>query len=406
MIVFCWPKIQLLFGSNNFALRRDERVVGLIFYRSMAFDLQFTCQTQVTGTQTKQMADGVLSMHNAPGSYLLQMYDAGLISDHKFSLCFRKVQDPNTSGSHAGAMTLGGADTRLHSSDMVLSLMDTKTAGYRVRMRKIHLRMNDGGDSANNSGEIRSLDLEEEDLNEHPILLDSAYRDTFLTASISTTLFSEWKKMTGASYSSYAKVMSEEERDALPTILFQLVGDEDYNDAVVASRNASIASGVIGLAGELDPAHPLDVIVAMPASHYIELEPGEESRYMGTISTSTKSEQGSVLGSNFMRGHDTLFNIDDQRLGWAESLCDYTDILEDYYNGVYGDAPSVSSNICSSWFCRVTLFSMLAAVAGGFAFIYLRRVPSIERSSYQRHPIELELTEAEQQREELVFSFD
>ena len=381
----------------------------IVSHRAMAFDLSFTCQTQVKGSHTEEMADGVLSMHNAPGSFVHQMFDAGVISERKFSLCLRKVLDPKTSGSHAGAMTLGGADTRLHSSDMVFSLLDARASGYRVRMRKIHLRMNSHDDATH--GDVQSVDLEEEDLNEHPILLDSAYRDTFLTASISTTLFSAWKKMTGASYSSYAKAMSEEERDSLPTILFQLVGDDDFNGAVVAARNVSMASDVIGLAGDLDPEHPLDVIVTMPASHYLELEPGGEESYVRTISTSTNSETGSVLGGNFMRGHDILFNIDDQRLGWAQSNCDYTDLLEEYYHGnvpkEHAGGDSDSSLFCSSWVCQGTVVLLLLAGVSGAVVVYFPRLSRRERSVYQPHQVEVELTEAEQQqREELVFSFD
>ena len=31
----------------------------------------------------------------------------------------------------------------------------------------------------------------------------------------------------------------------------------------------------------------------------------------------------SILGSNFMRGHNVLFDIDNSRIGMAESTCDY-----------------------------------------------------------------------------------
>ena len=34
-----------------------------------------------------------------------------------------------------------------------------------------------------------------------------------------------------------------------------------------------------------------------------------------------------------------LFNVDDQRFGWAESPCDYTDLVKQYYNGTHGDIP-------------------------------------------------------------------
>lgn len=45
-------------------------------------------------------------------------------------------------------------------------------------------------------------------------------------------------------------------------------------------------------------------------------------------------ETGSVLGANFLMGHDVHFDPSNNRLGFAESDCSYSDIVGDDEMGV------------------------------------------------------------------------
>ena len=252
------------------------------------------------------MADGVLSMDSTKSSFWGQMYDSGRIPEQKFTLCYRKAREHNKTGTHAGAMTLGGADTRLHEHDMVMSVMDSESSSnWKAKIRKVHLRSGGGGDSAkstNIASVIKTLPLREDDFNLNPVYLDSGYTNTFLSSNIATSFYDVWKDLTGSTYSNYPKSMSVAERDSLPTILFQFVGDEIYNKQVSAKNGAGDA---VGLAGKLDPDHPLDVIVAVPPSHYMTLTPGSDNRYRASIFESADREgSATVLGANLMRGHD------------------------------------------------------------------------------------------------------
>jgi hypothetical protein len=74
----------------------------------------------------------------------------------------------------------------------------------------------------------------------------------------------------------------------------------------------------------LDPLHPRDVLLAMPPTHYMEYD-SESKKYTSRFHLAEIG--GSVLGANAIMGHDVLFDVENDRIGWAESDCDYTHLL-------------------------------------------------------------------------------
>ena len=52
---------------------------------------------------------------------------------------------------------------------------------------------------------------------------------------------------------------------------------------------------------------------------------------------------GSVIGANAMMGHNVFFDVDGQRIGWAESSCDYSELLSSNGYGSVMDAVDVAS---------------------------------------------------------------
>jgi hypothetical protein len=367
------------------------------------------------------------------------MYSAGKIPERKFTMCYRKAPSaPSTKGNEAGSMTLGGVDTRLHKSDMVMSVLDTTTPSYKVNLRKIHLRAGGGGDSAwstNKALPIKTLAISPDAYNndEHPILLDSGYTLTVLSKEIMDPLYAAWKELTGDTYTNFPKLMSETERDALPTILFQLVGDEEYNAAVQAKNGGSREMGggrgwTVGLAGDLDPDHPYDVLVAVPPSHYMERFDAEGSTRFkaGFVEASSRENGKNVLGANVMRGHNILFDLEDDRLGWAESSCNYTDLVDEYFDGAFGDLlhnddddddetivlsgdgvtpPAIGAStttattdkvgICDSGFCGGTVIFLVLAGILVTAMVQVQKHKQyrVGQINYQDVPTEFELTD-------------
>ena len=294
----------------------------------LAFDMAFGCQTVVTGLFKTQLADGIMGMSNQLSTYWGQMFKAGKMgSDRQFALCFSRPPNPTAEGTEAGALTLGGCDTRLHLSPMVFTpaASSGRASFFSVKIRRMMLRKGEFGESSlsnnNNPNKgVTVLNLSESVLNKGGIIVDSGTTDTYWNSGISTEFQNVFTELAGIPHSNKAMKLSDEEFKSLPTILFQLYSDDDANSHI------SDVFHTAGLAGSLDKEHKSDVILAIPPSHYMEYNPDSE-KYTSRFYPTERS--GSVLGANAMMGHDVLFDIDNNRIGWAESECDYTSTVKE-----------------------------------------------------------------------------
>jgi hypothetical protein len=156
--------------------------------------------------------------------------------------------------------------------------------------------------------------VSETQINNGEIIVDSGTTDTYLSMYLAGPFRAAYSAiMDGASWDPDTPVsLSNEELMDMPTILFQLQGWE--------GETGDIDPMAEGLAGTVDSLHPHDVIVAIPPSHYMEYSVKTKKytpRFYFTES------HGGVLGANFMMGHDIFFDVDNYRLGFAESSCDY-----------------------------------------------------------------------------------
>jgi len=291
-----------------------------------AFPLKFGCQTKITGLFKTQLADGIMGMDNASTSYWSQMHVDGKLEKRRFSLCYSRQPTSTREGTEAGALTFGGPDSRLHTSPMVYSGGKEGRVGFfSVRMRKVYLRQGGGGDSATSTKSDRvvtPLDVSEDTLNRGGIIVDSGTTDTYFSRSIASAFSKVFEDLTGKKYGHDPVDLSPDQLDALPTILFQIVGDASFNEELHAD-----ATTTTGLAGALDPEHPYDVLLAMPPSHYMEYDSKKE-KYIARFYTDEGG--GSVLGGNAIMGHDVYFDMENNLIGWAESKCDYTELVEKY----------------------------------------------------------------------------
>ena len=109
------------------------------------FELKFGCQTKISGDFVTQLADGIMGMDIGSSTIWNQMYQQHKIESTAFSLCFQRKMESARTGTDAGAMTLGGADERLHSHTMVYSPTE-RGALYAVQLRGLYLRKG-GGES-------------------------------------------------------------------------------------------------------------------------------------------------------------------------------------------------------------------------------------------------------------------
>eukprot|EP00536_Pseudo-nitzschia_multiseries_P017186 jgi/Psemu1/49731/gm1.49731_g len=262
----------------------------------LAFGMTFGCQTRKDG-----IGQTVRSVFHAPAE------------DH---------QGRNRGRGHDN----GGVDQRLHLTPMVYTprFDQGRRSFSNVYVRRMMLREGKYGESVqstdvNPNKGVVVLDIDEGTLNRGGTIVDSGTTDTYFNSGINAEFSRVFLKITGRNHNNNPLNLSDEEFKQLPTILIQLASDDPTNSMHDVYKTT-------GLAGSIDPLHPSDVILAIPPSHYMEYNPSQNvycSRFYPT------ERSGNVLGANAMMGHDVFFDMENNRIGWAESACDYTRTVQE-----------------------------------------------------------------------------
>ena len=308
--------------------------------KNFAFNHTFACIEATSGLFYSQMADGIMGMDNKPESFWRQAYDQNIIDKKAFALCLSRKTAPLKSGTEAGALTMGGYDERLHTSPMVYSKLDPSDQ-FHLTLKKIYLRAGGGGDSVlatnQNPGlAVRALDVDESIYQSYKtVLIDSGTTDTYFPRGFGFAFKRLWEELAGRNYHHERMFITEEEMNKLPTILLQFEGNVELNKYIGVSENGNERvqvdpSKVPGLAGDLDPMNPYDIIIAIPPSHYMQRDESFSTR-SAYAAQFYVDEYGydAVIGANTMMGHDVLFDVEEGALGFAESHCDYTKLEEE-----------------------------------------------------------------------------
>jgi hypothetical protein len=165
-----------------------------------------------------------MGMNNGSGPYWKQMLEAGKLSEEQFALCYSRQPTAAREGTEAGALTMGGVDTRLHETDMVYSsgAIIGRDSYWNVKIRKIFFRDGSAGERVvptDKKATIIQLDL---DNNHRDAIVDSGTTDTYLTKKLAASFTAVFEKLTGRKYSNTAWSLTEEELEAFPAIIFQL----------------------------------------------------------------------------------------------------------------------------------------------------------------------------------------
>jgi len=309
-------------GSSWDAIESIDKVYTGGFHngsdgREESFDLHFGCQTALKGLFRTQWADGIMGMKADSNSYWKQAYNAGIISSLQFSLCFTKQLNYDKEGTDAGAMILGDHDnTHLHQTPMVYAKMRLLEGAYGLQLERIYLRVS-GGESivvdkaVYPNSSIRVVGISITKLNQGDVILDSGTTATYLSTNLETPFNDQWKVLMNEKYDPHREY-SEDDIDTLPTILFQMTP--------WAADNDPSTPGITG--PDLDKFNPNSILVAFPSSHYLSYV-ATRGVYKAHIYFTQPTDKRQTLGANFLRGKDVLFDVGNERVGFAESHCNY-----------------------------------------------------------------------------------
>lgn len=318
-----------------------ERERRLDHYNLDELDLEygipfvFGCQSSITGLFKTQLADGIMGMSAEPDILSNQMFNMEMIENNMFSMCFRKELQKkanNPKGGEktsitAGILTIGGVDRRIQRSPLVFAkdIREEKDSDwYTVKVKKLLLRKG-GGQHAQikSKDKIYTISENVKQLNNGDgFIVDSGTTDTYFQSKHASEFKKLWNQITGKPYSKGSVKLTHEELLNLPTVLVQMEAFED-EDTVNLWEDPN---DVVGLAGTIiSPDAPHDILLAIPATHYMEYSPQQDT-YTSRIYFTESS--GGLLGANAMMNHDVVFDWNG-RVGFAESDCDYKELMED-----------------------------------------------------------------------------
>ncbi|EWM27330.1 Peptidase aspartic [Nannochloropsis gaditana] len=252
--------------------------------QDLSMPFVFGCQTYETGLFRTQLENGIMGLSFQDLTIVPRLREAGKIDATVFSLCFTE---------DGGSMRIGGYETEHHTKPLQWVPLTKPTGWYTVTLKDIKIGNTSIGVDPNlfNAGQ--------------GTIVDSGTTDTYLPRSVASAFQRVFQDVAGIAYSSRSMRLSPSEMEALPPLVFVLDNG---------------------------------VEVPMPRENYLEcLENGASCA--GSVFLDNGS--GAVLGANFMRGQDVVFNLDDKQIGFAPASCAYVE-------GESSPAPVVSTAAASA----------------------------------------------------------
>ena len=377
-------------SSWNAYQSRDEVILGSDkppTETRFAAPFTFYCQRSATGLFVSQLADGIMGLSAHPDTLLSSLVSQHVLTDHMATLCFASADPLNTHPEDlAGILTLGGIDTRLHDSQMLYGQLvlrgDTEAdAESRRHPYGIPSRSDDSMDGGWYAVYVRDVILLEGSSTEEQymesflvpqaqtlnavgkdhlklsglkgydsfsvnsgkgVILDSGTTDTYLHDSLKPLFEQAWDSIMEESnndafkgYHNNPMTLTREQVLRFPTILIQLASAYvNVADDPIMEDSTTDLDHLSGATGSIDLAHPTDILLAIPPTHYLEYN-SKKNTYTSRLYF-TEGE-GGVLGANALQGHDVLLDWTHRRVGIAKSSCSFDD-LQDYESDIVSSA--------------------------------------------------------------------
>ena len=266
------------------------------------------CTTKEKHLFASQLADGIIGLSNANESIISTLYNKGIISNNIFTICLSE---------HGGYFSLSEVDTKYHKSSfiMYIPLYNSNSPFYTVNIRKVTV------------GDRYSITLNE---NKNIAIIDSGSTLTYMPVVYYNniiTYINEFICVNNACGKPYT--------DAHLGLCYEYISDIDlYN--VVTTQWPSITF-----------TFDNNVHFIWNAENYFynssNVLSNGTSLYKACIGFVGMKEDRFILGANWMKGKDMVFDREQQRIGFVDAFCDRnaTGDNDDEMEraGVEGEAP-------------------------------------------------------------------
>ncbi|GMF26457.1 unnamed protein product [Phytophthora lilii] len=234
--------------------------------------IEFGCIYEQSGVFLDQPSDGIMGFSRHPDSIYEQFYRQKVTHSRIFSQCL-------TEGG--GMLTVGGVDLARHTEPVRYTpLRNTGYQYWTVTLLSV---------SVGNSNNTLQVDNNEYNA-DRGCVLDSGTTFLYMPASTKDPFRLAWSRAVGSfsfvpeSDAFYS--MTSEQVAALPKICFWFKND----------------------------AH-----ICIPSSRYFAKV--GDGVYTGTVFF-TAGPKATIIGASVLEGHDIIYDVDNQRVGIAEAMCD------------------------------------------------------------------------------------
>lgn len=310
---------------------KPETIIGTDAAVVFGFPFQFICQTQARGYFESSVMNGVLGMSPAPTSFINQMYNAGKVKKPRFTLCFNNRNLNGMDDSNTGVVTFGGFERAFLQTEMVYTkkLLDVNEEhSYRINITKLHLRVG-GGTSIRPDLDQATIPITPMHGVNTEAVLDSSVPFLSFDRRWEPVFMQAWLQATGKAFSYGREELTYSQLESLPTLLIEIEvrwhGQLQTN--VILFVHAHIpflfVQGDPNTPKELDTSSvpnltdDYNVLIAVPATRYMAFLLTGKRGYRPRIKFD--GNEGSTLGAIVMQGHSISYEIDMNRIGFAES---------------------------------------------------------------------------------------
>lgn len=273
----------------------------------------FGCQTSETGLFRTQVENGIMGLSNDPNTLPATLLSNKIISSSIFSLCLLPT---------GGVMSIGTINYNLNLHPIKYVQLITKSSYYTIHVENILLKLDreyyDIGESSSkiNTGK--------------GIIIDSGTTDSYLPSSISSSFRKVYQKITGIIPSNSPITLTQPQLHKLPTIIYRVTADKNSIESNKKSshlRKNNIDNNVNNINNNNNNNSTSTTIVnentidiEFPPWNYMELQ--SNNRYIMRLYLTEGS--GGVIGANMMVGHNIIFDVEKQRIGFSKSDCKIT----------------------------------------------------------------------------------